>query len=228
VRDPAAIHPTGLGLTLGDAIGEYATLADLPTPGIVGRLARAADTQIVYRDDSSAWQVWVTPGGGLAAPTAWVTYSSAVSGGSHAADASVTVDWTVDAANTHNDPTSESSGFITVNDTGWYTVSGTIRVAASPPSTDYSAFKRELVIFRAYVAGGDTLFSPVQDIEWAGVGDWAGPPASSQQGQSDWSGLHYLLSGDSINLNVSMYSSAGTAVSWSVVSGGRMRIEKVG
>jgi len=63
-RDPAAIHTNGLGFLLRDAVAEHATLADLPTPGTEGRLARAQDTGIVYRDDSTAWQVWVTPGSG--------------------------------------------------------------------------------------------------------------------------------------------------------------------
>ncbi len=64
MRDPAAIHTAGLGYTLRDAIADHPTLADFPTPGIVGRLARAVDSGIIYRDDASAWQVWVTPGGG--------------------------------------------------------------------------------------------------------------------------------------------------------------------
>lgn len=64
MRDPAAIHTTGLGFTLQDAVADHATLSGFPTPGVVGRLARAVDTGIIYRDNASSWQVWVTPGGG--------------------------------------------------------------------------------------------------------------------------------------------------------------------
>lgn len=67
-RDPAAIHPTGLGLTLPQVIADYSTLSAFPTAGIAGRLGKATDTGIIYRDTAAAWEVWVTPSAGASFP----------------------------------------------------------------------------------------------------------------------------------------------------------------
>lgn len=67
-RDPAAIHPFGPGLTLPRVIDDHATLSAFPKAGIAGRLARAADTGIIYRDTATTWETWVSAGSSVTIP----------------------------------------------------------------------------------------------------------------------------------------------------------------